>query len=178
MGDIREEYLRWLYPQLRDSHAPQDEFWGLTTLMFDTEFTWTVAHDDNRIQDGLALREEWGSESGVRSHQLHILGECSFLEVHIGLSRRLSFTAGGEAPGWAWALLTNLELHRLKDPFTRRKQIKAEEIMETVIQRRYSPDGSGGFFPLAWPDDDQTTVELWYQLNAYVGEMHSERGHG
>lgn len=173
-ADLREAYLRWLEPQLRDEHAPTESYWDLINLMFDKEFVWQIPYDDNRLADGLALREEFGSQARISRRRLDRLGPCSFLEVHIGLSRRLAFVAGGEAPGWAWQLMSNLELHRMSDPLSRRKQEKVEDIMDQVIWRRYSPDGTGGFFPLAFADDDQTQIELWYQLNSYVEELHPE----
>jgi len=40
-----------------------------------------------------------------------------------------------------------------------------------LIWRDYHADGRGGFFPLTNPDTDQTKVEIWYQMNAYVTEM-------
>jgi len=173
--NLPEDYLRWLEPLLRDEYSDQTKtYWDLTNLMFQREFGWVVDRDRNRIQDGLDLRVEFAHLHRVRTEVMDPIGPCSFLEVLIGLSRRLAFTAGGEAPGWAWQLLGNLEFHRMSDPLSRHKQQKAEEIMSTVIERRYLPDGTGGFFPLAWPDDDQTQIELWYQLNAYVAELHPE----
>jgi hypothetical protein len=44
-------------------------------------------------------------------------------------------------------------------------------ILHDLIWRDYHPDGRGGFFPLQNPDVDQTKVEIWHQLNAYVSEM-------
>lgn len=172
--NARENYLRWLEPQLRDEHAPTESYWDLINLMFDKPFVSIVDYDDNRIGDGLALRSEFGHSARISQRQLERLGPCSFLEVLIGLSRRLAFVAGGEAPGWGWQLMCNLEVHRMADPLSRRKQEKVDDIMDRVIRRTYSPDGSGGFFPLAWPDDDQTRIELWYQLNSYVEELHPE----
>jgi hypothetical protein len=32
----------------------------------------------------------------------------------------------------------------------------------------------GGLFPLAWTDDDQTQIELWYQMAEYIEEIHPE----
>lgn len=176
---LRDEYLRWLEPQLRDEHDGRDKtFWTLANVMFDKEFLKDIPvflpMDENRMVDGLDLRVEWARAHGKRPHILDVLGECSFLEVLIGLSRRLSFTAGGSAPGWAWHLLCNLELNRMSDPITPAKVRRAQKIMDTVIWRTYNPDGTGGFFPLAWPDTDLTKVELWYQLNAYVAELHPE----
>lgn len=171
---VRAGYLAWLEPQLRDKDSPAGEYWGLVNLMFDKEFTWSVPHDDNRIADALQLRNEFSDETRFRRSQVERLGPCSFLEVLIGLSRRLAFIAGGEAPGWAWILMGNLELQNMKDPLSTRKINRINSIMDTVIERRYSPDGMGGFFPLAWPDDDQTVIELWYQMNFYVEELHPE----
>jgi hypothetical protein len=168
---LREEYLQWLYPQLRDVHSTPGTYLDLAQLMFDKPFQWTVDHDDNRLVDGLDLRTEFRHLTNRSIAQMEQLPPCSFLEVLIGLSRRLEFVAGGEAPGWAWQLITNLGLHKLSDPLTRRRAHKVDEIMETAIWRRYDPDGQGGFFPLAWPEGDQTRVELWYQLNAYAVEL-------
>lgn len=172
-----DDYLHWLEPQIRDEHTnPSKTYWDLLTLMFEKEFVWSVPHDDNRIVDGLDLRAEFANANHLRASARRSLGPypCSFLEVLIGLSRRLAFTAGGSAPGWACQLLSNLELHRMTDPLSRPKQNRVHDILDVVIQRRYLPDGQGGFFPLAWPDDDQTKVELWYQMNAYISELHPE----
>lgn len=172
---LTEDYLRWLGPQLRDEHSnPNKTYEELLTLMFEKEFVWIVPHDDNRIVDGLDLRAEFAHVNNIRLNNLRGLGPCSFLEVLIGLSRRLAFAVGGQPPGWAWQLLNNLELHRMADPLTRPKRDKVNDILDAVIWRNYDPDGTGGFFPLAWPEEDMTKVELWYQMNAYVEELHPE----
>jgi hypothetical protein len=170
-----EEYLHWLEGQLRDEHGnPQRSYWELTQRMAEKPFESLVSMDDNRMQDGLDLRVEFAHEIGVSVTRMMELGPCSFLEVLIGLSRRLAFNAGGAAPGWAWHLLCNLELDRMWDPMTRQKRSKTEEILVRVILRQYQQDGTGGFFPLAFSEDDQTRVELWYQMHAYIAELHPE----
>lgn len=152
----------------------------LLELLFNTEYRWEpgapwcIDHDDNRIVDGLELRSEFAFDRNYPPTLRDELGPCSFLEVLIGLSRRLAFNAGGRAPGWAWQLLHNLELHRMTDPLDRRKARKAEDILQAVIERRYRPDGGGGFFPLISAEEDQTQVELWYQMSAYISEIHPE----
>jgi hypothetical protein len=170
---LSEEYLRWLAPQIREEED-QVQYWDLVSLLYEKEFVWTVHHDDNRLADGMDLRIEYAYVAGVSRAQMKALGPCSFLEVLIGLSRRLSFAAGGSAPVWAWIMLGNLGLHKMVDPLNRRKVRKVDDILDTVIGRTYNPDGVGGFFPLAWPDDDMTQVELWYQMAAYIEELHPE----
>lgn len=180
---LREDYLRWLEPQLKDGHGNNQDktYWDLINLMFDTKFEYDLPMDENRVVDGKNLRTEFANFLGGSDRRrtqtadaLLNLAPVSFLEVLIGLSRRMAFNAGGEAPGWAWHLVCNLELDRMWDPITRPKTRRAQEVMNAVIQRVYLPDGTGGFFPLAWPDDDQTRIELWYQMHNYIGELHPE----
>lgn len=179
---LRDEYLHWLEPQLRDEHGrPDKTYEGLLNVMFDKAFTSPIPMDENRLVDGKDLRVEFAQTvRGSNRVKLNVtdallnMAPISFLEVLIALSRRLAFTAGGEAPGWAWQLLANLELDRMWDPLTRPKHVRIREIMDKAISRTYLPDGTGGFFPLAWPDDDQTRIELWYQLNSYAEELHPE----
>lgn len=142
----------------------------LIRLLGTKEFVWLVPHDDNRIGDGLDVRRGVQELSGVEGD----LGPCSVLEVLIGISRRLSFVADGPESRWAWELLCNLELDKFKDPIGTRRKAMIDEILEALVWRTYSSDGQGGFFPLAWPEQDQRTVELWYQMEYYVSEIHPD----
>lgn len=172
---LAEDYLRWLEPQIRDKHGnPNRTYWDLLIIMHEKEFVWLIPNDDNRLVDGLDLRVEFAYANHIRSDALRNVGPCSFLEVLIGLSRRIAFAAGGKAPGWAWQLLNNLELHRTADPVSRRKATFVNDVLDTVIWRTYAPDGSGGFFPLNGSDEDQRQIELWYQMSAFIDEIHPE----
>lgn len=172
---LAEQYLRWLEPQIRDEYGnPNRTYWELLHLMMEKEFVWLIPNDDNRVGDGLDLRREFCFTHHLPSDTLNGIGPCSFLEVLIGLSRRLAFAAGGRASGWAWQLLNNLELHRMADPLRRNQKRKVEEILDAAIWRTYAPDGQGGFFPLITAEEDQSKVELWYQMSAYIDEIHPE----
>jgi hypothetical protein len=161
-NSLSEDYLRWLAPQIREDDGlsnPNREFWGLLTIMHQTPFECFVHNDDNREVDGRDLRVEFCRDvANVDTQALKHLGPASFLEVLIGLSRRLAFNAGGKnAPGWAWVLLNNLYLHRMADPLSSRSARKVDDTLNRCIRREYAPDGVGGFFPLEHPDEDQTT---------------------
>lgn len=176
-SSLTEDYLRWLAPQIREDDGlsnPNKTYDGLLELMFETKFAFldSIPRDENRMGDGCALRYEFCNERDMTTDSLIFLGPASFLEVLIGLSRRLAFTAGHKsAPGWAWVLLANLNLHRAADPITRPKARKVSQTLERCIWREYEPDGFGGFFPLREPREDQRQVEIWYQMAAYVSEM-------
>lgn len=170
---LAEDYLRWLEPQIRDENDEQT-YWDLLSIMYEKEFVWFIPNDDNRLGDGLDLRTEFCHAQHIRVSALRDLGPCSFLEVLIGLSRRLAFAAGGTASGWAWQLLCNVKLQRMNDPISRRQVDRINVALDQVIWRTYEPDGHGGLFPLSWCDEDQRKVELWYQMSAYINEIHPE----
>jgi hypothetical protein len=139
---------------------------GMLERLHSRDFVWIIPNDDNRVQDGKDLRLDFAGPAR------RMLKEgVSILEVLVGLSRRLEFVADGDARVWAWTLIENLELHKIKDPLTPEKVDRIDDILDTLMWRTYLHDGTGGFFPLAWPKEDQTQVEIWYQMNAYVNEM-------
>lgn len=179
-SQLRTYYIHWLENELACERGYRDRtYLELTHAMFHTEFKWAnhppfVSMDDNRLADGMELRKEFAEQHAAPRDAMMALGPCSFVEVLIGLSRRLAFVAGGSQHKWAWQLLVNLGLDRMWDHLSRPKTRQTLDILQTVITRSYGPDGVGGFFPLAFPDRDQRKVELWYQLNAYVEELHPE----
>lgn len=60
------------------------------------------------------------------------------------------------------------------DPLTVRNERKIDDTIETLMFRTYGPDGKGGFFPLSHPKEDQTKIEIWYQMSAYINEHTTE----
>lgn len=163
-----DAYFNWLKRQIR---IPNRVSSGLTynelfAIMHEREFFWTVPNDDNREKDGLELRVEFfgGADPDLQ------MG-VSVLEVLIGLSRRLAFLTDGDAKNWAWQLIVNLALDRMIDPLSNYKRNKIIDALDVLIWRQYSRNGMGGFFPLAYPVEDQTKVELWYQMHAFLNEQ-------
>ena len=167
---LEELYFRWLYSQVGSvkTRLKSKTYWGLLRQLHTKEFVWFIPNDDNRVMDGLQLRADFCAESGIEAvdEGWAAIG-CSFLEMVIALTRRLSFEAEGEPLMWFWKLMRNLELTVWTDD----QKIPVEEISEKldrVIWRTYEPNGRGGLFPIKNPDRDQTQVELWYQLNGYL----------
>jgi hypothetical protein len=163
---LGRRYFRWLKRQIR---IPSEKTYNdLLDELHQKEFVWIVPNDHNRLADAFDLRREFLGEG----HQISRHG-VSTLEVLVALSRRLEFQAGGKAKVWAWQLIENLDLHHMTDPLSKRKRQLVDELLEALIWRTYDRDGTGGFFPIAWPQEDQTKVEIWYQMAGYVNELPS-----
>lgn len=169
---LDDAYFGWLYAQIAPSRSrsPSRTYWNLCRLLYTKEFYWFVPNDDNRLTDGKELRNEFLQAEGidVRDQQWMNL-ECSMFELIIGLSHRLAFETDTKPHIWFWELMENLDLHKYND----RANIppaRVTRILERVIWRTYEFDGTGGLFPLVYPEYDQRWVELWYQLGAYLLE--------
>ena len=170
---LDELYLEWLYSQVAEvsQKARARTYWSLFRELYCKEFIWLIPNDDNRVADGKDLRREFVQDADISDVDRTWLDlNCSFLEMLIGLSRRLAFELDGEPRKCFWDLLVNLELDR----YTDRVGVPAErvhDIVDTVIWRQYDYNGRGGLFPLQHPERDQANAEIWYQLNAYIIEQ-------
>lgn len=172
---INEVYFTWLCDHVNVAYGrPTDKtFHSLLGLLHGKEFIWIVPNDDNRLEDAMDLRHAFFNENRVTNSRdlLNGVPPLSVLEVIIGLTERLSFLDGGDPKDWAWRLIENLGLHKQCDPITPRREEYIEDKLETLIWRTYEQDGIGGFFPLAFPQEDQTKVEIWHQMSAYLAEQ-------
>lgn len=168
-------YYNWLIDQI-EVHSSRT-YHEMFRQLHETEFIWIVPNDDNRVYDGLDLRTEFVDNTHgwpldeIMNLPIMTGRGASVLEVLIGLSRRTAFTCGGQAPWWAWQLIGNLGLFKFSDPLNARKKERLHDKLEALIWRTYAYDGKGGFFPLNDPKEDQTKVEIWYQMNEYAMEI-------
>lgn len=175
--DLDEVYLIWLYGQVAPVHLKtrRRTFWVLFKQLYTTEFVWTIPMDENRAEDGIALREQFLDEEGEYPYATDEWKglACSVLEMLIALSRRVSFEADqGDPRAWFWELMHNLRLDSYTDAthLSTAEHREVNHILETLMLRRYNRSGKGGLFPLRRPDKDQRNVDIWYQMNAYLNE--------
>lgn len=176
-GTPDDRYFEWLYSRLGSvrNRNPARSYWGLYRQLYTKEFIWLVANDDNRVEDGKELRHEFVEAHGSDGvDPLWLSLGCSMLEMLIALSCRASFESDMTPGEWFYSFLQNLGLDHYTDENYKSSDVGVvDEILDRVIYRTYLPDGIGGLFPLRNPSNDQRTVELWYQLAAYLIEVES-----
>ena len=173
---LDELYFQRLYELVANpkTRNPSKTYWKLLGQLFRKEFVWFIPNDDNRIADGLELRDEFLAYEGIDDVDPAWMNlGCSFLELLIGLSRRLSFFAEGEPDSWFWTLIENLGLEKFNDHYGVPTDV-VDETLDRVIFRTYDARGRGGLFPLERAPKDQRQVELWYQMHTYIMEQDEE----
>lgn len=168
-GTLDDAYLFWLYSQVGNVNARKGSktYWNLLRELYRTEFVWFVPNDDNRVADGCELRTEWAHKEDVFCDEEWLSLGCSFLEMLVGLARRMEFEAERTASFWFWHLIDNMGLLGFHDA-SKFSSDDVEELTSMVIWRTYDRLGHGGLFPLRESRHDQRRVEIWYQLSEYL----------
>lgn len=169
-------YLRWLYSRISPTTVknPARTYWSFAKQLYRKEFVWFIPNDDNRLYDGLALRDQFLADCDIDNpnEEWMSLG-CSMLEMLVALSRRFAFMGGGEPEDRFWLLVNNLGIEECSDKLYKNDpdtEFAIDNMLDAVIWRTYDYDGAGGLFPLMYPPMDQRRVELWYQMSSYILE--------
>jgi len=171
-------YFDFLCDIVWENTPDADESYEILLLrqLHETPFYPLVLNDENRASDGLDIRDAYfdGERGGL---QAPLRGECTMLEMLIGLSYRLeSLTAQSrweKTPReWFWVLVDNLGLDYRSNRGLSRAEYCARivSVCHLFLERQYESDGNGGLFPLKTPGNDQKRVEIWYQMSAFIIE--------
>jgi hypothetical protein len=170
---LDEAYFIWLYSQVGevDSKNLARSYWKLLTFLYEKEFTWKIAHDENRAIDGMNLRRAFLDQTATGRVDPAWMDEpCSMLEMMVALTWRMEWNSDEVSQAtWFWILIDNLGLTECTDANSPDSLI-IDSILDGVINREYGQNGAGGLFPLNNPKTDQREVELYYQAEAYLLE--------
>ena len=142
----------------------------LFEYLYSVEFYWTIQMDRNRALDGIDLRDKYGCSNDILDEP------CSVLEMLIGLAARMenqfmtNYDKGDRTGQWFWMMLTNLGLNRLDDDNF--DEETADYFTYRFLDRDYEANGEGGgLFVVERPFQDLRDVDIWTQMNWYLGEM-------
>lgn len=138
--------------------------------LFNTEYQYIIPADDNRYQDGLALRWHCSDETGMEE-----IGSderyCSVLEMMVALCQRICYEVeDATISEWFWLMMHNLGLSEMDDG--RFDPVEFRKIMAVFMSGSYDKTGKGGLFVVKKPERPMYDIELWYQFNIYLHQFH------
>ena len=178
---IEEDYFEWLYDMVVDESESKLSYRKLLKRMFHIDFVSMIAIDENRANDGIALRYKFGEKRGLYKHQVeHYIDRrpCSLLEMMIALSIRLETQImddpifGDRTGQWFWNMLVSLGLGSMTDDNYDTHHV--EDTICDFLHRNYSPDGKGGLFTIEGCKHDLRNVDIWYQAMWYLDTVLDE----
>ncbi len=178
-NELSSEYFRWMCRLVADDKRART-YTRLLGLLDNTIFTYTasVPMDENRIEDGINLRYRFGRDCNYRDSTVATFldcRQCSVLEMMIALAVRMEehimedLELGDRTGIWFWGMVESLGLSWADN--THYDNNDAERLVTQFLNRDYNPNGKGGLFTVQRPARDMRNVEIWYQMNWYLGEI-------
>lgn len=178
-NELKYDYFDWMSGLVHDAMYPKKlSFRRLLDFLNNIDFTYQLAMDSNRFEDGIELRYRFGYENGYDSSIIaNYLDDrpCSVLEMLIALSIRLEEhimddpDIGDRTGQWFWNMITNLGLGSMDDE--KFDDGYVENIIFRFLERQYEADGKGGLFTLKNCRYDLRNVEIWYQACWYLDSI-------
>lgn len=174
---VNEEYYAWLVRfVLENKHLENISFDKLLSFLHNTEFRYLINRDENRAEDGVALRYRFSCDGlGIQDAESYITGPCSVLEMMVALALRCEENImsdpryGNRTAQWFWKMIVSLGLGGMTDDWF--DEYEASYVINKFLDRRYEPNGKGGLFTIKNCDRDLRTVEIWVQMCWYLNTI-------
>lgn len=175
-SELSTEYFNWMCQLITNTkrHSTKTLFKTLLYFLHTVPFRVVMAQDGNRAEDGIELRYRFGRRNGYPDYMIaEYLDDhpCSVLEMMVALAVRCEEHImeddeyGDRTWVWFWDMIDSLGLGHMTN--SRFDVDQATDIIDRFLDREYDPDGSGGLFTVPGKRDLRT-IEIWYQMQAYL----------
>lgn len=171
-----ERYGEWLVEHLLGFTRKRYDCL-MNRLQF-TPFVYSIDHDRNRAVDGIFLREDYidvylGGEGDICPPVEWKPDQASVLEVLVALAFRIDDEYIGNPADPKpelifWEMCCNLDLQKFMNRYY--DPLAVDFRLNVWMMRAFEYGGQGSIFPLKHPRQDQRTIEIWSQMQAYLTE--------
>lgn len=172
----KSDYFEWMYQIMCEGRfAKTISYKKLFAFLHEVEFVYFVPYDENRADDGVALRYRYCVLHDCIDMERYLDGPCSVLEMMVALAIRCEERImsdprkGDRTAQWFWGMMSSLGLSSMSDDNF--NDWLVNDIITRFLNREYEPDGRGGLFTIKRWYRDARTVEIWHQLMAYLNTL-------
>ena len=173
---VKLDYFNWMYELMcKGRFDNRITYRELFRFLHDTEFIHFVPHDENRADDGIALRYRYCFLNGCEDLERYLDGPCSVLEMMVALAIRCEERImsdpdkGDRTAQWFWSMIISLGLGSMTDYNFDERFV--DDVITRFLTREYAPDGKGSLFTIKRWNRDARTTEIWHQLLAYLNTL-------
>lgn len=180
--ELDDLYFNWLVEKVMTPYD-MDAYSTLLSALHDTVFIVTVGMDMNREMDGINLRHRFGYECNIPTEDINNIlmdKDCTVLEVMVALAIKIEENVmydpdkGNRTPLWFSTMIYSLHLVNLTNDYW--DPDKYYDKIFTALNRRFAPNGDGGWFTLEQPIEDMRNVEMWYMAMWWLNEYIAKEG--
>ena len=154
-----------------DAH---ENYSQLLEYLHNTNFIWTLQGDDNRAEDGKALRNRFIDQTDYLDYDILISRPCSVLEMMIAFAERIDVDIMDNAYSisyWFWLMIEKLELNAcINGDFD---VDYVEKVLNSWMNRKKCTNKSGiktGYICQLFGKNYHIGEELWFQMQAFINE--------
>lgn len=173
--ELNNLYFDWMYRRVCKKVRPYRK---LLRQLHDIDFDYLIPMDGNRAEDGVELRYRFGYEKSLDEHAIASYLDdrpCSVLEMLVALATRCEEhiaddpDIGDRTHIWFWDMIRSLGLDIMSDNRYDPEYVGAA--IDRFMNRDYARNGSGGLFTVENSRHDMRSMEIWYQMCAYLEDI-------
>ena len=164
------DYFEWLLRVINIDDFQEKYYRKLLTQLHETEFYSIVNNDENRVQDGLRLRDEFRdimrSDPSFVETSFTFPPYCSMLEMMVAFAKRIEDDImwdpyyGDRTGEWFWLMVDSLGLMGMTD------EVYDPFMVRNILEKFVKRSENVSLFPIT-NAVKVSQVELWYQMNYY-----------
>ena len=177
--ELNNEYFEWMCQLVYDERYTRSlSYHKFLSHLHNIDFQYSLPMDGNRAEDGTDLRYRFGYENRYEGPMIASYLDnrpCSVLEMLIALASRCEENImrdpdiGDRTGQWFWNMIVSLGLGSMSD--SRFDAAYTDEVIFRFMNRKYKRNGEGGLFTIEHCKYDLRSVEIWWQMNWYLGSI-------
>lgn len=178
--DAEKAYVGWLVNRM--NVVDGKNYGMLLRELYRKEFYAVVKYDEDRGEDGIALRNDWADEFGYQGPIS--FGQPRVLETIIGISLRIEdqIFGGPWADEWDykkifWNLIDNLGLSGFDGILSKGDYDKIVTVLDEFLSKTSHCDTFANIFVFSVTPRNLKKMNLWGQMHAYIGEKWPSRSY-
>lgn len=174
--ELNKMYFDWMCCLLSSGRRYSSMLYSQLLLhLHNIPFRYSIPMDGNRETDGIDLRYRFARDTcqndAVVAKCLDVY-PCSVLEMMVALAIRMEehimedADIGDRTGEWFWEMIVSLGLESMTD--SRYDPQYVDYVIERFLDREYTRNGEGGLFTVQYSKQDMRTLDIWYQMCAYI----------
>ena len=167
---VVNRYYIWLLDKVNfDKHQDMSK---LLQYLHNKEYTWDIWTDEDRAEDGFALRRLFEKETDYLDYS-PLEKPCSVLEMLVAFADRIDKDVMDEEyglPYWFWIMIENLGLIECTDEVFEAKKVNS--VLDNWLNGLTKNDFKSGIFTVKSGKKSEDSTDEWFRMQKWIAERY------